>query len=170
MLDISWWHLLIFAIAVIVLVPSKDFPKVMRTIGQYMGRMRRMAAEFRAQFDEALKEAEVADLHEAVTKEMTEIEKTASLADTEHSLNESLNSANTTVNLNEVSAGSSTPASAAVSSEAASPAATAPETMNGAAHPLIEPNEPVTVPQTSGSVAERAAAAWKKAAGDDSGA
>ena len=34
----------------------------MRTLGQYMGKVRRMAAEFQGQFQEAMREAEMADL------------------------------------------------------------------------------------------------------------
>jgi len=37
-------------------------PGVLRTVGQWMGKARKMAAEFQGQFQEAMREAEMADL------------------------------------------------------------------------------------------------------------
>jgi sec-independent protein translocase protein TatB len=47
---------------------------VLRTVGQYMGKIRRMAAEFQGQFQEAMREAEMADLKKSVD-EMTDAAK-----------------------------------------------------------------------------------------------
>ena len=53
----------------------------MRTVGQVMGRMRRMAAEFQGQFMDAMREAEF----DSVRKELAELNQkaTASIADLE---------------------------------------------------------------------------------------
>jgi sec-independent protein translocase protein TatB len=43
-------------------IGPKELPAVLRTVGQWMGKMRRMAAEFQGQFQDAMREAEMADL------------------------------------------------------------------------------------------------------------
>ncbi|HTC98320.1 MAG TPA: twin-arginine translocase subunit TatB, partial [Bradyrhizobium sp.] len=40
----------------------KELPGVLRMVGQWMGKARKMAAEFQGQFQEAMREAEMADL------------------------------------------------------------------------------------------------------------
>jgi sec-independent protein translocase protein TatB len=62
MFDITSSKLLILAIVALIVVGPKDLPILLRTVGKYMGVVRRHAAEFRAQFDEALREAELQDL------------------------------------------------------------------------------------------------------------
>jgi sec-independent protein translocase protein TatB len=52
---------LVGVVALIVIGP-KDLPRVMRTVGQVVGRMRRMANEFQQQFNEAMREAELEDV------------------------------------------------------------------------------------------------------------
>ncbi|HML93488.1 Sec-independent protein translocase protein TatB [Methyloceanibacter sp.] len=58
MLDIGWSELLVVAIVAIVVVGPKDLPKLMRTFGFYAGKVRRMAADFQRQFNEAIAESE----------------------------------------------------------------------------------------------------------------
>jgi sec-independent protein translocase protein TatB len=62
MFDITSSKLLILAIVALIVVGPKDLPIFLRTVGKYLGVVRRHAAEFRAQFDEALREAELQDL------------------------------------------------------------------------------------------------------------
>ena len=56
---------LIGAVALIVIGP-KELPAVLRTIGQWTAKIRRMAGEFQSQFQEAMREAEMADLKKQV--------------------------------------------------------------------------------------------------------
>jgi sec-independent protein translocase protein TatB len=58
MLDIGWSELLVVAIVAIVVVGPKDLPKLMRTVGFYAGKARRMAADFQRQFNEAVAESD----------------------------------------------------------------------------------------------------------------
>jgi len=58
MLDIGWSELLVVAIVAIVVVGPKDLPKLMRTFGFYAGKVRRMAADFQRQFNDAIAESE----------------------------------------------------------------------------------------------------------------
>ncbi|WP_395666446.1 Sec-independent protein translocase protein TatB [Methylocella sp.] len=60
--------LLIIAIVALVVIGPKDLPRVLRQVGQAVGKMRRMAAEFQGQFMEAMKEAELADARAEVEK------------------------------------------------------------------------------------------------------
>src|SRR5215472_81826 len=62
MFDIGWSEFLVIAIVALVAIGPKELPGVLRTMGQWMGKARRMAAEFQGQFQEALREAEMADL------------------------------------------------------------------------------------------------------------
>lgn len=58
MLDIGWSELLVVAVVAIVVVGPKDLPRLMRTFGIYAGKLRRTAADFRRQFQEAMAESE----------------------------------------------------------------------------------------------------------------
>ncbi len=62
MLDFSWSELILIGIVALVAIGPKELPGVLRTLGQWMGKARKMAAEFQSQFQEALREAEMADL------------------------------------------------------------------------------------------------------------
>ena len=73
MFDFDVGKLLIFGIVALAVIPPKDLPRVMRTVGQTIGKMRRMAAEFQGQFMEAMKEADL----ESVKKELSAIEESA---------------------------------------------------------------------------------------------
>jgi sec-independent protein translocase protein TatB len=62
MFDISWSELLLIAVVALVFIGPKELPGVLRAIGQWTGKIRRMASEFQDQFREAIREAEVADI------------------------------------------------------------------------------------------------------------
>jgi len=67
MLDIGWTELLVIAIVLIVVVGPKDLPPMLRAFGKMTKRLRVMAGEFRQQFDEALREAELDDVRQSLT-------------------------------------------------------------------------------------------------------
>jgi len=62
MFDIGWGELVVIGIVALIVIGPKELPTVLRSLGQWTGKIRRMAAEFQGQFQEALREAEVADL------------------------------------------------------------------------------------------------------------
>src|SRR5262249_13856303 len=62
MFDIGWSELLVIAVVALVVIGPKELPGVLRSVGQWAGKIRRMAAEFQGQFQEAMREAEMADL------------------------------------------------------------------------------------------------------------
>ncbi len=67
MLDIGWPELLVVAIILIVVVGPKDLPQMLRTFGKMTTRLRKTAGEFRAQFDEALRESELDDVRQTIS-------------------------------------------------------------------------------------------------------
>jgi sec-independent protein translocase protein TatB len=74
MFDFDAGKLLVFGIVALAVIPPKDLPRVLRTVGQYVGRMRRMASEFQGQFMDAMKEAEKAAELESLKKELKSID------------------------------------------------------------------------------------------------
>jgi sec-independent protein translocase protein TatB len=74
MFDIGWSELVVIAVVALIAIGPKELPAVLRTVGQYMGKIRRMASEFQGQFHEAMREAEMADLKKSVD-EMTDVAK-----------------------------------------------------------------------------------------------
>jgi sec-independent protein translocase protein TatB len=66
MFDIAWSELLVIGIVAIIVVGPKDLPRLMRTFGHYAGKLRRMAADFQHQFDEAMREAEMEEVRKAM--------------------------------------------------------------------------------------------------------
>src|ERR1700756_1758247 len=62
MFDIGWSEFVLIAVVALIAIGPKELPGVLRTVGQWMGKARKMAAEFQSQFQEALREAEMADL------------------------------------------------------------------------------------------------------------
>ena len=59
MFDIGWCELLVIGIVALIVIGPKELPGALRTLGQWMGKIRRMAAEFQGQFQEAMREAEI---------------------------------------------------------------------------------------------------------------
>ena len=79
MFDFDISKMIIVAIVALAVIPPKDLPRVMRTVGQTVGKMRRMATEFQGQFMEAMREVErEADL-ESVKKEFQAINDQAKI-------------------------------------------------------------------------------------------
>jgi sec-independent protein translocase protein TatB len=74
MFDIGWSEFALIAVVALIAIGPKELPGVLRTVGQWMGKARKMAAEFQGQFQEAMREAEMADLK----KSFDEVKEAAS--------------------------------------------------------------------------------------------
>ena len=74
MFDIGWSEFVLIAVVALIAIGPKELPGVLRTLGQWMGKARKMAAEFQGQFQEAMREAEMADLKDS----FDEVRKAAS--------------------------------------------------------------------------------------------
>jgi sec-independent protein translocase protein TatB len=66
MFDIGWSELLVIIVVAIVVVGPKELPRLMGTFGRYAGKLRRAAGDFQRQFDEAMRDTEVAEVKKAM--------------------------------------------------------------------------------------------------------
>jgi sec-independent protein translocase protein TatB len=66
MFDISWSEFVVIGVIALIVIGPKELPAVLRAVGQWTTKIRRMAAEFQSQFQEAMREAEMADLKKEV--------------------------------------------------------------------------------------------------------
>lgn len=62
MFGIDSGELLIIAVVALVVIGPKDLPRVMRTIGNFVGKARGMARHFRSGVDNMIRESELADM------------------------------------------------------------------------------------------------------------
>lgn len=74
MFNFGWGEIVLIGIVALIAIGPKELPTVLRSVGQMMAKVRRMAAEFQGQFQEAMREAEMAD----VKKSFDEIREAAS--------------------------------------------------------------------------------------------
>jgi sec-independent protein translocase protein TatB len=90
MFDLTSGKLLLLAIVALIVLGPKDFPILLRTIGKYMGIIKRQADEFRAQFDEAMRESELEQLKKDVEGLGEDLDQ--SMRETERSISSDLGS------------------------------------------------------------------------------
>lgn len=76
MFDLTSSKLLILGIVALIVVGPKDLPILLRTIGKYVGMIRRHASDFRAQFDEAMRETELDSIKKQVENVGRDVEQT----------------------------------------------------------------------------------------------
>ena len=81
MFDISWTEFLLIGVVALIVIGPKELPAVLRTLGQYTRKVRSMAADFQSQFQEAMREAEMADLKKQVEDIATDIKQYDPLKD-----------------------------------------------------------------------------------------
>jgi sec-independent protein translocase protein TatB len=75
MFDLDVGKILIVGIVALLVIGPKDLPRVLRTIGQVVGKMRRMATDVQNQFNDAIKEADL----DSVKKELGAINDSANI-------------------------------------------------------------------------------------------
>ncbi len=90
MFDLTSGKLLLLGIVALIVLGPKDFPILLRTIGKYMGIIKRQADEFRAQFDEAMRESELDQLKKDVEGLGNDLNQT--VQETQKSISSDLNS------------------------------------------------------------------------------
>jgi sec-independent protein translocase protein TatB len=84
MFDISWTEIMVIGVVALLVVGPKELPALLRTVGRYVGMIKQQAAEFRAQFDEAMRESEIEQLKKEV--ETAGREMAATVQDAERSV------------------------------------------------------------------------------------
>ena len=83
MFDLGATELLVIGIVAIIVVGPKELPKMLRSFGQFVAKMRGMAREFQSMFEEAARDTGMDDM----AKSVSEV-KNFSVAD---SVNEAMN-------------------------------------------------------------------------------
>ncbi|MFM1816781.1 MAG: Sec-independent protein translocase protein TatB [Pseudomonadota bacterium] len=91
MFDIGWSELLVIGIVALLVVGPKELPVMLRVIGRYVAMVKRQADEFRAQFGEAMREAEFDQIRKDVSDIKAGAEET--LRDVKRSFDEGLEEA-----------------------------------------------------------------------------
>lgn len=81
MFEIGWSELLVVGIVALIVVGPKELPALLRTVGRYIGIVKRQAAEFRAQFDDAMRESELQSIKKDIESIKTEAEDTLRAAE-----------------------------------------------------------------------------------------
>jgi sec-independent protein translocase protein TatB len=64
--EVGGLEYVVIAVVALIVVGPKDLPVMLRKIGQFVGKLRGMAAEFRASFDEMARQSELDDLRKEV--------------------------------------------------------------------------------------------------------
>jgi sec-independent protein translocase protein TatB len=81
MFDFAWSEIVVIAVVALVVIGPKDLPKVLRTVGIWVGKARGIAREFQSSVDQMIRESELDDVRKEVEKTTSmdiahEIEKT----------------------------------------------------------------------------------------------
>ena len=64
--EVGMTELIVIAVVALIVVGPKDLPVLLRRFGQFMAKLRGMASEFRASFDEMARQSELDDLRKEV--------------------------------------------------------------------------------------------------------
>src|SRR6185295_14614060 len=64
--EIGASELLVIAAVALIVVGPKDLPMLLRKLGQFMAKLRALASEFRASFDEMARQSELDELRKEV--------------------------------------------------------------------------------------------------------
>jgi sec-independent protein translocase protein TatB len=154
MFDIGWSELLLIGVVALIAIGPKELPGALRTLGQWMGKVRRMASEFQNQFHEAMREAELADLKKEVDEMATKAQSYAHFDPIDDIRKDLEKAAGPPPDLDTLTdTAASPPPSAAAPSASTPPAETPPASAPAATEtpPAVAPAEPAA-PQTSAPV------------------
>jgi sec-independent protein translocase protein TatB len=75
MFDVSASELLVIGAVALIVIGPKELPGVLRMVGQTVGKLKRMAGEFRTQFDDAMREADLHEIQKSVTDAKDSVSK-----------------------------------------------------------------------------------------------
>jgi sec-independent protein translocase protein TatB len=174
MFDIGWSELLVVAVVAIIFIGPRELIPMLRAFGKYAGKLKRMAAEFQSQFNEALREVEL----DQIAKEVEEIRKISPAEDIKKELEAEMKPIGAAVG--DIAKTIDAPAKGAAATDdkaAAKPAGPKPEKAaakpakpktRSAAKPAPEPApKPAAKPAAKHAAKHAAKPAPKRAAGGD---
>ncbi len=73
MLDFDTSKLLVWGLIALVVIGPKDLPKVLRVAGYWLGKARSMSNQFRAGFDQMVRDSELAEMEKKWAAENAKI-------------------------------------------------------------------------------------------------
>jgi len=76
MFDFGSGELVVIGVVALVAIGPKELPGLLRTVGQAVGKLRRMAGDFQNQFNEAMREADMADAQKMISDIKTDFSST----------------------------------------------------------------------------------------------
>ena len=134
MFDFAWSEIAVIAVVALVVIGPKDLPKVLRTVGTWVGKARAVAREFQSSLDQMIREAELEEVRkqveDAAKVDMSEaIERTVDPAgDLKRGLAEAAS---------ELAPPAAPPAAIEVAKPVSEPAASAPTEETGETEPSV---------------------------------
>ena len=75
MFDVSASELLVIGAVALIVIGPKELPGVLRMVGQTVGKLKRMAGDFRQQFDDAMREADLHEIQKTVSDTQASVSK-----------------------------------------------------------------------------------------------
>jgi sec-independent protein translocase protein TatB len=64
MLDVGWTELLVIGALALIVVGPRDLPQLLRTVGKWVGQIKRMAREFQRSMEDAARDTDLANMKE----------------------------------------------------------------------------------------------------------
>lgn len=68
MFDFAWSEIAVIAVVALVVIGPKDLPKVLRTVGTWVGKARGIAREFQSSLDQMIRESELEEMRKSVER------------------------------------------------------------------------------------------------------
>jgi sec-independent protein translocase protein TatB len=154
MFDIGWSELLLIGIVALIAIGPKELPGALRTLGQWMSKVRRMASEFQNQFHEAMREAELADLKKEVDEMASKAQSYAHFDPIDDIRRDLEKAAGPPPDLDTLTDTAALPPAPASTSSASTPPASPPAAIEAPAAVPAEPAAPVepAAPQSTAPV------------------
>ncbi len=66
MFDIGWPEMAVVAVIALIIIGPKDLPRILRYAGRWAGKARKVANEFRRNFDDMVRESELDEVKKSV--------------------------------------------------------------------------------------------------------
>jgi sec-independent protein translocase protein TatB len=149
MFDIGWSELLLIGIVALIAIGPKELPGALRTLGQWMAKVRRMASEFQNQFHEAMREAELADLKKEVDEMATKAQSYAHFDPIDDIRKDIEKAAGPPPDLDTLTDTAASPPPAATPPAATAPASPPAATETAPSPPAVAPAEPAAPQNTA---------------------
>jgi sec-independent protein translocase protein TatB len=64
MFDVGWMEMLVVGALALIVVGPRELPQLLRTVGRWVGQVRRMAREFQRSMEDAARETDLANMKE----------------------------------------------------------------------------------------------------------